>query len=401
MSEALAILGGSPVLQPDHLQSWPPTDPGIIRALTRVISEDLLDYGSCSAARELEEEFALYQSQKYAIGTCSGTTALLGAYIAVVGAFPVIDPEIIVGGYGFWATATAAIHAGLRPVFCDVEEDTGNIDPKTIERAITKATIAIAVTHVDGHIADMDTINLLADRHGLMIVEDCSHAHGSILNGCKAGTFGDIAAFSLQTRKMLSGGEGGLITTDQEDLFRQAAMCVNVRRLDGRADLQYALTGLGLKLRISPLSATLALYHLRNLDHYISLRKERLDRLTELLRPTGVIPPITREGIGRGAYYEYPVRYPQELSCIVPKSVFLKALAAEGAQLPRSNTRAYYRLPIFAPFSSPKLEVADRLEEEIFFLPTFTFESLDVVDAYAAAVTKVVDQLPALKGLED
>lgn len=398
----LAIFGGKPAAPLHSLQIWPPVAPSLLDEIHEVLLSKRLNYGPDSISRDLEEQFAGYQSQKYALGTCSGSVALWAAYYGIQKGSIVIpsrpsmySPEIIIGGYGFWATATAALYAGLRPVFCDVEEDTGNIDPIAVKQNITPQTIAIGVTHIDGHPADMKVLLGIAAKHNIHLIEDCSHAVGATLDQKRVGTLGTASASSLQTLKMLSGGEGGLLSTDDPEVFERAALLVNVRRLDQPVDPRLALTGLGLKLRISPLSAALALHNLKNLDIYISLRREKLGYLTNCLKEIGgVIPPVTRPECTRGAWYEYAVKYPDELDEQAPKPLFLRALEAEGVQLPHSNTRAFYRRP---PFSiKQELPVADRLERETFFLPPFTFEGKEIIDSYVAAIEKVLRSLSVL-----
>lgn len=409
----LAILGGRQAvsIKSQVLTQWPPIDGDLFDDFLEALGKRPLNYGKDSMTRDFEEEFALYQQQKYAIGTCSGSVALWAAYYGILkepmtvpNFFPknVGASEVIIGGYGFWATASAALYAGLSPVFCDVEEDTGNIDPDAASDAITERTCAIAVTHIDGHPADMETITQIAEDHSLAVIEDCSHAHGATLNGKKVGTFGDAAAFSLQTLKMLSGGEGGLFTTDDPKVFERAAALVNIRRLDGTdivPDPRFALTGLGLKLRISPLSAAFALHNLKLLDEFIEEREDCLNYLTQSLTDIGgVISPVTRAGCTRGAFYEYPVRYPEALSSYVPKSVFLKALEAEGVCIPKSNTRAFYKMPFF--WDGEVLPVTDLIEKETFFLPTFTFEPERTIEEYALAIDKVICHLSELKAVQ-
>src|SRR3990167_8674285 len=270
--------------------TWPPITIELEKYILEGMLNRPLNYGSNSITRDLEKQFAIYQGEKFVIATCSGTVALWAAYYGIsniIGPPSSNPPEIIMGGYGFWATATAALYAGLKPVFCDIDPKTGNIDPSAVESKITPRTLAIAITHIAGHPADMFSLQEIARKYSLKVIEDCSHAHGAKLDGQLVGTFGDAAAFSLQTLKMMSAGEGGLLITDDEGIFQRAASLVNIRRLEGTGILPQEgleLTGLGLKLRMSPLSARLASYHLQHLDEFIVLRRKKLDYLTQKLQ---------------------------------------------------------------------------------------------------------------------
>ena len=385
---------------------WPHVTEALIAHVGAALRSGRLGYSPDSITRDFEEEWAAYHGARYAIAVNSGTTALTAAYHACgLGSLPgpakpTAGPdEVLVGAYGFFATASALLPLGVRPIFCDVDAQ-GAIDPHAAAAERGARTRAITVTHIAGHPAQMPELGAL----GLPIIEDGSHAHGARLGGTLAGRFGRAAAFSLQTGKMVSGGEGGIVMTDDAEVFRRLCAFANFRRSHGSdVDLPRRLadTGLGTKLRMGPLEAAMAQYHLQNLDRLIAARHARLGRLTALLHAAGLrhfCPPATRPGAMRGAFYEYPLRLRggDGVSIRRKRALAERLLAAEGAQLRPSNTRAIHRLGLFTPTNSgrsSRLPMTDLLEASTLMLPTFTTEPMAIVDQYAEAIVRVDAQL--------
>ncbi|HNR35089.1 MAG TPA: aminotransferase class V-fold PLP-dependent enzyme, partial [Candidatus Hydrogenedentes bacterium] len=175
---------------------------------------------------------------KYAIGVSSGTAALHSAFVAA-GVGP--GTEVICPAIGFYATAAAVVTAKGVPVFCDVD-DSLSIDPKKIESRITNRTVAIAPTHVMGTVCDMGAIMRIARKHKLRVVEDCAQSCGGTFKGKRIGTFGDLGCFSISCYKIVGGGEGGLIVTNDKRLWERAnqvAECGGLWRPDRFAPPRY------------------------------------------------------------------------------------------------------------------------------------------------------------------
>lgn len=414
--------GGERAVRQSHEVSWPPIDEDLRNAVTAALDAGRIGYGPGSASRQFEDDFARRHGMAHAIACNSGTSALLLAYFAAgaVREAGSTAPQVIVPAYGFFATVSPLLHLGVQPVFVDADPEVGTIDVARLEAALTPDTAAVVVTHVAGHPADMPAVLDLTRPRGIPVIEDCSHAHGASLNGRLVGTWGDVAAFSLQTGKLLSGGEGGVLLTGSDRHLVRAAMLGNFRRLHGTGlDAPGGLdeTGLGLKLRISPLSAAMAGHYLQRMDELISARRTRLDHLTALISEQAgdwFTPPVTRPGASRGAFYEYPVRLrqPEGGGWLLP---FVRAaLAAEGCVLPHSNTTAVHHLPIFGRSlrqsfdavlgrstdgagasgrEGPSMPCADHLATTTFTLPTFTSEPEELVEQYAQALAKVATHL--------
>jgi len=205
-----------------------------IRETSRRLAEEVLTSGRISSGklvRRFEDEFAALIGVREAVAVSSGTDADTLALAALYDTGAERGDEVIVPALSFVATGHAVIHAGFTPVFVDIEPETLNIDPKRIEAVITDRTRAIMPVHLMGKPADMDTINDIAARHGLAVIEDAAQAHGARYKNRSVGSLGDMAAFSLYVAHVISTGEGGIITTNDES----RAAVLRSLRAHGRA----------------------------------------------------------------------------------------------------------------------------------------------------------------------
>jgi dTDP-4-amino-4,6-dideoxygalactose transaminase len=204
------------------------TDPKDIFAWPIITKEDeeavleVLRRGAMSArdvTLQFEEEYARWQGNRYALGFNNGTSALQTAMWAVgVRA----GDEVISQSVTYWATILPCRSLGAIPVFAEIDPDTFTIDPNDIEHRITERTKAIIAQHNYGHPTDMDPVMAIAKKHGLKVIEDISHAQGSLYKGKKMGTFGDVSGISLMSQKSLAAGEGGFLTTDDQEIYERA-----------------------------------------------------------------------------------------------------------------------------------------------------------------------------------
>lgn len=330
----------------------------------RLLRDADIDYSPNSPTAQLEREFAAHVGARYCVAASTGSAALLAAYRAIP------KGEVIVAGYGFWATAASIIAAGSTPVFCDVDPTTGTIDVHRAESLISPRTVAIAVTHVYGIPADLDDLVALCRAKGLYLIEDCSHAHGAIYRGRPVGSIGHIGIWSLQAKKTIPAGEGGLLVTNDGEVFARACAVINPRRLEWEPEVPplpgLEKTGWGVKLRMNPLGAALALVYLREAEKFLPRISEAMDYFGSKLRRTGLMPLDTRCRdrwcCSRGGYYEYAAR--------CPDGRLRDRLRASGLLLP-SNTGPFYRLPLFASHNLVKLPMADMLGEEVVHFPIF------------------------------
>ena len=203
MRNKLAILGGkkSVTKRPPHFL-WPLINKNTERAVIRQLRDSISIYDKSGIFDEFENAFAKLHDRKYALLCSSGTLAIHSMFVA--DGFKEGD-EVICPAYTFFATVTPLLSTGAVPVLCDCDEN-GNIDPEEITKKINERTKGIIVTHMWGVPCQMDRISKICKDNKLLLLEDCSHAHGAKYNGKIVGSFGDLAAWSLQGQKNITGG---------------------------------------------------------------------------------------------------------------------------------------------------------------------------------------------------
>ena len=200
-------------------EPWPSFTQKEADAVSRVLLSNKVNYWTGQECREFEKEFAQFAETKYAVALANGTVALDVALKALgIGA----GDDVIVTSRTFLASASSIVTAGANPIFADVELDSQNISAETIEAVLTPNTKAIICVHLAGWMCDMDPIMQLAQEKGLYVIEDCAQAHGAKYKGKSAGSIGHIAAWSFcQDKIMTTGGEGGMVTTNDETLWKK------------------------------------------------------------------------------------------------------------------------------------------------------------------------------------
>ncbi|RLA07957.1 MAG: aminotransferase DegT [Gammaproteobacteria bacterium] len=217
---------------------------------------------------EFETKFAKYCNTKYALATSNGTTAL---HLTLVALGITSEDEVIIPDFTFVATGSAVKYIGAKVVTVDIEEDTLCIDPKEIERSITAKTKAIIPVHLYGHPADMIAINKIAKKYNLFVVEDAAEAHGAEVNGKKVGGLSDAGIFSFYGNKIITSGEGGIITTNNKKLYdkmkllRDHAMSKNKR---------YWHTEVGFNYRMTNIQAALGVAQFDRIDELLEKKKK-------------------------------------------------------------------------------------------------------------------------------
>ncbi|MEU8860924.1 DegT/DnrJ/EryC1/StrS family aminotransferase [Streptomyces umbrinus] len=352
MTSRLALLGGQPTLDaPMPHFVWPPLTEVTSKAVVEQLATSISIYDRSGVIAELEDALAEYHGVRHALLTSSGTAALYSMYTAV-GIGP--GDEVIVPAYTFFATVTPLLHLGAIPVLADCDEQ-GNLNAEDVAGRITERTSGIVVTHMWGTPANMAALCAVAERRGVMLLEDGSHAHGASVGGKKVGTFDRAAAFSMNGPKPLSAGEGGFILTDDDDVYQRALLHGQYNKRC-RSELlrehplyRYAVTGMGLKHRIHPLAARIALDQLGRLDEYLDGRERVAAYLREQLDgvPGIVVPPA--EPSVRSSWYGLILQYRGEELRGLPIERFHEALQAERcAEVDRpGSTCPLNLLPLF------------------------------------------------------
>lgn len=200
-------------------EPWPSFTQAEADAVSKVLLSNKVNYWTGQECREFEKEFAAFAQTQYAVAVANGTVALDLALKALgIGT----GDDVIVTSRTFLASASSIVTAGANPVFADVELDSQNISRRTIEAVLTPKTKAIICVHLAGWMCDMDPIMQLAEEKGIWVIEDCAQAHGAFYKGQSAGSIGHIGAWSFcQDKIMTTGGEGGMVTTNDENLWKK------------------------------------------------------------------------------------------------------------------------------------------------------------------------------------
>lgn len=373
-------------------------------------------FGRDAPLRRLEDELAAYFSRRYCILTNSGTSALFSTFAAL----PIKPGDEVIGPvYTFHATVTPLLQLGVVPVLADVDPVTGVIEAGSVERNITDRTVAIVATHQWGHPFDADVLPALARRHSLPLVEDVSLAVGATTRGRKAGALGDVAALSLGSTKLLSGGQGGALLCDDDEIYERATLVghFGLRALQTVLDPRlrpFAATGFGHNLRIHPLAAAISRCRLQRADSMIKERKERFDLLSGYLSSTEVFrPPRTAAWATRGAWQGYVAHY--EDASGVPLRRVAEALSAEGMEVTAGGYQPPLHLqpalaagvdplgrPAFSGFGWRKYQPGDfpgaeKFVENAIGFPLFLDEPVELIQKYGLACQKVAQRISDLR----
>ena len=236
----------------------------ILAGLREVITSGQLTLGKY--AKEFEAEFARYVGTKYAVAVNSGTSALE----IILRTLDVAGHSVVVPTNTFFATPAAVLHAGGKVIFADITENLC-LDPESVERKIKKDTKGVILVHIGGVITpQIKIIQEICQHHGLFLMEDAAHAHGSSLNGKMAGSFGRASAFSFYPTKVITSGEGGMITTNDEGLYQRAL----VFRDQGKAGFYGNIhTELGYNWRMSEVHAVIGLAQFYRLEEFLKNRR--------------------------------------------------------------------------------------------------------------------------------
>jgi len=288
----------------------PGLDEDEIRAVVGVLRSGWISTGPATAA--FQKEFAEYVGAARALGLASCTAGLFLA-LKVAGVGP--DDEVILPPLTFAATANVVVHLGARPVFVDVEEATGNLDPDLIEPAITPRTRAIIAVHLYGRPAACDRIRAIADRRNLIVIGDCAHAAEARFHGRHVSAWAEISAFSFYATKNLTTGEGGMLVSERSDWMDRAAV-LSLHGMSRDAFQRYSESGFrhyevvepGHKFNMTDIAAALGREQLRRLETRLQRREAIWRRYDEAFADLPVIRPTSAAPETRHARHLYTLR---------------------------------------------------------------------------------------------
>lgn len=405
--DKLAINGGNPIISKEEGRF---IHPKITKEIENAVIEQLHDtisiYDNSNIFKKFEESFAKYHNKKYALVTSSGTSALHSLYDAINLRE---GDEVICPIYTFFATVSPIFQTGAKPVFVDCDE-TGNIDYKKIEEKINNNTKAIMVTHMWGYPCKMDELRKIADKYGIYLLEDCSHAHGGEYKGKKLGEWSDAAAFSLQGNKIITGGEGGIIITNNKYIYKNCILLGHYNKRckqeinKNSTDYKYATTGKGLKLRAHPLAIRIAYEQFKNIDNINSIKQDMVNIIKNTIdNIDGLTLNVPYEG-SKCSYYALIIKYDPSKFNNLPIERFIDALNAEGgveydkpgSTCPLNRLELFKNPSYFFPSygkifdENEKFVNADKFYDNSFKIPVwYNKEDENIVIKYCEILNKV------------
>ena len=323
----LAVNGGEKV-HPGSWPSWPVWDQSAEKGIIEMLRSGRWWRGSGEHVEEFEKKYAELMGAKRCVATASGTTALITA-LGVLG----VDggDEVLVSPYTFIATYNAIFFHKALPVFVESDPETFLIDQKKIEARITDRTVAILPVHIYGLPVDMDSVNQIAKKHNLKVVEDACQAWLAEYRGKRTGTLGDLGCFSFQNSKHLPAGEGGAILSNDDELADRCHSAHNCGRPFGNMKASPGYPNRGGNFRMQQSQALILLSQMKRIENDNDIRLANALYLDKKLKEIpGIVPYKPADGATRAVYHLYPFRYIKEKFNNVPKEKFISALSAEG-----------------------------------------------------------------------
>lgn len=321
----LAITGGSKTKK-KAFPVWPVHDETERRTLQDVLESGIWWRTPGTKTLAFEREFAEFHHARHGIAVTNGTAALEVVMMAL-GVGP--GDEVIVPNFTFVATASAVLAAGAMPVMVDVLPETHCINPALAEAAITSKTKAIIVVHIGGHPADLDAMMAIAQKHGLAMIEDCAHAHGSEWKGRRVGSIGMAGTFSFQMGKLLTAGEGGIVITNDDVFERQARSVHDCGRMPGQWFYSHYINGSN--YRLSEWQGAVLSAQLKRLDAQTNLRHRNARLLDKLLAEIpGISPQKLDARCTRNGQYAYIFRVDSKQFAGATTEKLIEAMNAEG-----------------------------------------------------------------------
>jgi dTDP-4-amino-4,6-dideoxygalactose transaminase len=413
----LAITGGEP-LRKAPFTTWPMATKEEADALQDVLTSS--KWGGQpfpgKHAEAFAKKFAEVHTAKYAQCVNTGTVAIQAA-LKAIGIRP--GDEVIVPAYTWEGTVGPVLLVNAIPVFVDVDPETYCLDAKLIEKAITPKTKAILPVHLGMRFADMDEILRIAAKHNLKVIEDCAHAHGGKWRGKGAGSMGDLGAFSFQSSKLITSGEGGAVITNNLEYMERVQSYINA----GRASLtdKYHHRIIGFNYRLGEFQAAVLGPQLDRLPAQAALREKNMKHFEAQLQNTpqiGLLKPDPR--ITGPAPYGYVMKYFSAKAKEIPRAAFVAALQLEGipcdglfyepvyksslfpvdsADFPALSWGREKPLDLRSMYSCPEADRA-AYHEAVWFAHQHFLGTTEDVDAIANAIHKVLGSLEELRGLD-
>lgn len=416
----LAIYGGPKAVQtdPGDIFAWP-----IITREDEEAALDILRAGKMSATDvtvEFEKEFAEWHGVKYALAHNTGTAAL---HAAMFGCHVGVGDEIICQSMTYWASALQALNLGATIVYAEIDPDTLTLDPADVERKITKRTKAIMAVHYCGYPTDMDPLMEVANRHGIKVIEDVSHAHGALYKGRLAGTIGHVGAMSVMSGKALPVGEGGLLITNDREIHERAIAFGHYERTGQIEHPELKpFSGLplgGFKYRMHQISSAVGRVQLKYYHDRMAVIQKAMSSFWDLLEGVPGVkahrPPKDSGSTMGGWYAPHGLYVPEELGGLSVRR-FCEAVSAEGVSIHPGANLLMHLHPVLneadvyghgkptrianadRDVRQPKgsLPVTEGMPERVYSIPWFKHYRPRIIEEHAEAFRKVAEHADEL-----
>lgn len=392
--EKPAYAGGKPVRETKLYYGHQYLDEKDVQAVVEVLHSDYLTCGP--KITELEQKLCELTGAKYAV-VCSNDTAAL--HIACMAAGVSAGDEVITTPITFLASANCALYCGAKPVFADIDEETYNIDPKEIEKAMTSKTKAVVAVDYTGQVVDLDAIMETCHKQNVVVIEDAAHSIGTLYKGRPIGSIADMTTFSFHPVKTVTAGEGGAVLTDNEEyykkllLYRSHGMTRDQAQMtkESEGGWYYQMIDLGYNYRMTDMQAALLISQLEKLPMFSKRRKEIVARYNEAFSQ---IPELTVQQELEGSdttRHLYILRIkPEKLR--IDRRGFFDALAAENIMC-NVHYIPIYLQPYYQEMGYPKglCPKAEKLYSEMMSLPLYYAMTDQDVEDVITAVQKIVD----------
>ena len=385
-----------------NLQNWPCYSKEEINAVTNVLNSNKVNYWTGEQSKLFEKEFAKWSGSKFSIALSNGTVAL---ELALRGLDIKAGDEVIVTPRSFIASASAVVSVGARPVFSDVDLLSGNLNSINIEKVLTKKTKAIICVHLGGLPCEMDEIMKLARKNNIYVIEDCAQAHGASYKGKGVGSIGDVGAWSFcQDKIMTTGGEGGMVTTNNKSLWKKMWSYKDhgknydaVFKVSNKPGFKWLHDSFGTNWRMTEMQSAIGRIQLDKMDKWNQLRNRNANRINETLKnfPDLIqLSPIS--GYMNHAYYRvYASINTNVLNKLWTRDKIVKKINELGVPCFTGSCPEIYKEKAFLNSSFvPKYELKNSKklgENSIAFLchPTLTIKNLDFMKK---TITKVLEE---------
>ena len=377
-----------------------------VQAIADAMRESLLTTGP--RVEEFENAFAKATKTRFAVAVSSGTAALHAAIHACgVHRGDSNFDEVIVPAISFVATSNVALYQGAKPVFADVESDTLRIDPNDVERKITSNTKAIIAMDYGGQPCDYAALRAIADKHQLMVIADACHSLGGSFGSGRVGSLADCSCFSLHPAKQITCGEGGMVTTDDQELaaemraFRNHGIGSNHRQRQKQATHRYTMEALGYNYRLTDVQSALGLSQLKKLTDFTRRRNEVASVYDDLLMTCDFLKPLTTVSGVNHARHLYVVKWSEEASGVSRDEAF-RALRDKGIGVnvhyqPIYQQPYYQQLIAANEIDAVSCPVADKAYESILSLPVFPTMTLREISYVVECLHEVASGASVLR----